>query len=165
VHDDRAGAGPPGECRDLRVALQAANVVDDGGSGAERREATGAFIVSIERSAPVSRSASTTGTTRCNSSASETGAASRRVDSPPMSRMAAPSRASILPCAAAVSGSRNRPPSEKESGVTFTMPMTIGVCPRPPARQAESSAAKPAPASPADPPSAAWFSPFAICDC
>ena len=37
---------------------------------------------------------------------------------------AAPAAASARPCAIAASGSRKRPPSEKESGVTFTTPMT-----------------------------------------
>src|SRR5204863_368624 len=47
-----------------------------------------------------------------------------RVDSPPTSRIAAPSAARSLPWAIAAPGSSQRPPSEKESGVTLTMPMT-----------------------------------------
>ena len=52
-----------------------------------------------------------------------------RVDSPPMSRMSAPSAISRRAWASAASASRNRPPSEKLSGVTLTIPMT-----RPPPR-------------------------------
>ena len=46
-----------------------------------------------------------------------------RVDSPPTSMMSAPSSSSRSPCVTAFSGSRYKPPSEKESGVTLTMPM------------------------------------------
>ena len=47
-----------------------------------------------------------------------------RVDSPPMSRMSAPSSSSRSACSTARSGRRNAPPSENESGVTLTTPMT-----------------------------------------
>src|SRR5437868_6026547 len=67
---------------------------------------------------------STTGTTRRSSSSAGTGAAPGRVDSPPTSRTSAPCSASSIPCATAASGSRKRPPSENESGVTLTIPMT-----------------------------------------
>src|SRR5258708_3556305 len=70
---------------------------------------------------------SSTGMTRASSSASETGAAPGRVDSPPMSMMSAPSSASFLACATAADASRKRPPSEKESGVMFTTPITSGL--------------------------------------
>src|SRR5215211_3714403 len=72
------------------------------------RRATVAFVVSMESRAPATSAASrsTTGTTRRRSSSSETGSAPGRVDSPP--------------------ASRKRPPSEKESGVTLTMPMITG---------------------------------------
>ena len=52
-----------------------------------------------------------------------TGSEPGRVDSPPMSRMSAPSAASRSACATAASVSAWRPPSEKLSGVTLTMPM------------------------------------------
>src|SRR6267142_4564461 len=74
-----------------------------------------------------SRILSTTGMMRSSSSASETGAAPGRVDSPPTSTMSAPSSASRRACAIAASRSRKRPPSEKESGVTFTTPITKGL--------------------------------------
>src|SRR5215211_1666199 len=92
------------------------------------RRATVAFVVSMESRAPATSAASrsTTGTTRRRSSSSETGSAPGRVDSPPTSRMAAPSAASRRPCSTAASASRKRPPSEKESGVTLTMPMITG---------------------------------------
>src|SRR4051812_25620352 len=67
---------------------------------------------------------STTGTTRSISTSTETGEAPGRVDSPPTSRTPAPSPASCKPWATAAPGSRNSPPSENESGVTLTTPMT-----------------------------------------
>src|SRR3954467_14913129 len=67
---------------------------------------------------------STTGTTRSISTSAETGEAPGRVDSPPTSRTPAPSSASCRPWAMAAPESRNSPPSENESGVTFTTPMT-----------------------------------------
>ena len=87
--------------------------------------ATATLVVSIERRAPGrrARAARSTGTTRRSSSSSATGSAPGRVDSPPTSRMSAPSAASRSPCSTAASASRNSPPSENESGVTFTTPM------------------------------------------
>jgi hypothetical protein len=61
--------------------------------------------------------------TRAISSVEETGAAPGRVDSPPMSMMSAPSSARRRAWATAASVVAWRPPSEKESGVTLTMPM------------------------------------------
>jgi hypothetical protein len=68
----------------------------------------------------------TTGMTRRSSSSSGTGSAPGRVDSPPMSRMPAPSAANRSPCSIARPGSSQRPPSENESGVTLTIPITTG---------------------------------------
>src|SRR4051794_12479091 len=87
--------------------------------------ATTAFEVSIETSSPSRARASTTGWTRSSSSPDETASAPGRVDSPPTSRMSAPSAASSRPCSIARGGSRNCPPSENESGVTLTIPMTF----------------------------------------
>src|SRR3954452_6702960 len=70
---------------------------------------------------PCSRSI--TGITRSISSRTLTGSAPGRVDSPPMSTMSAPSS---FAWRTAASTSRYIPPSEKESGVTFTTPMTAG---------------------------------------
>ena len=67
-----------------------------------------------------------TGSTRACSSAGSTGSAPGRVDSPPTSITSAPSATRRRPCAAASAGSRYRPPSENESGVTFTTPITSG---------------------------------------
>src|SRR5208282_4990113 len=67
---------------------------------------------------------SMTGITRRSSSASPTGAAPGWVDSPPTSRISAPCSTSCKACATAAGGSRYCPPSEKESGVTFTIPIT-----------------------------------------
>src|SRR4051794_39109164 len=77
----------------------------------------------METSAPVRASARTTGTVRRSSSSSGTGSERGRVDSPPMSRMPAPSPASCRPCVTAASASNHSPPSENESGVTLTTPM------------------------------------------
>src|SRR5207302_5389330 len=49
-----------------------------------------------------------------------------RVDSPPTSSRSAPCATRARPWATAASGSKKRPPSEKLSGVTLTMPMKIG---------------------------------------
>src|SRR5258706_1023057 len=68
-----------------------------------------------------------TGRIRRSSSSSGTGSAPGRLDSPPMSMMSAPSSASARACAIANLASKKRPPSEKESGVTFTTPMTSGL--------------------------------------
>ncbi len=80
----------------------------------------------MRTSVPPAASRSTTGSTRRTSSSSGTGSEPGRVDSPPMSRIPAPSLASRRPCATAASASRNSPPSENESGVTLTMPMITG---------------------------------------
>ena len=65
-------------------------------------------------------SSRTTPSVRRRSSLASTGSASGRVDSPPTSRMSAPSSASWSPRA---TGSY-APPSENESGVAFTIPIT-----------------------------------------
>src|ERR1035438_7377078 len=87
--------------------------------------ATAGFVVSTE-SGILTRdpSCSTTGITRCHSSVSPTGSAPGRVDSPPMSRISAPCATSSSACSTAFAGLKNFPPSEKESGVTLTTPMT-----------------------------------------
>src|SRR5689334_6563618 len=91
------------------------------------RSATSAFTVSIETGTSVPRtSPSITGSTRSSSTSSGTGSDPGRVDSPPTSSTSAPSAASSRPWAIASAGSRNAPPSENESGVTFTTPMTAG---------------------------------------
>ena len=94
---------------------------------ARARRATSAFIVSTEMGTPTRpASASTTGRTRRSSSSSDTGSEPGRVDSPPMSTSAAPSRTRARPCASASSAAKKRPPSENESGVTLTTPMMQG---------------------------------------
>src|SRR4051794_1149641 len=86
--------------------------------------ATATLRVSMEMVA--GESLSMTGTTRRSSSSSETGSAPGRVDSPPTSRTPAPSLSRCSPCATAASAEKYNPPSEKESGVTFTTPITRG---------------------------------------
>src|SRR3954454_2153169 len=116
-----ASAQTPASSGSERSALTSLTSVAPAPSAAR---ATLAFIVSIESCAPVSRSRSRTGTTRRRSSSASTGSAPGRVDSPPTSRIAAPSAASSRPCATASSWSSHSPPSENESGVTLTTPMT-----------------------------------------
>src|SRR5262249_9198602 len=55
-----------------------------------------------------------------------TGEAPGRVDSPPTSRMSAPSPAILLAWATAASESKKRPPSLNESGVTLSTPRIAG---------------------------------------
>src|SRR4051794_40320504 len=87
--------------------------------------ATSRLRVSIDTRTWVAR-ASTTGSTRRSSSSMGTSAAPGRVLSPPTSTTSAPSAAIARPWVTAASGSSQRPPSEKESGVTFRTPMTSG---------------------------------------
>ena len=87
--------------------------------------ATAALVVSTEMKADVFfRRAQMTGTTRPSSSASGTGCEPGRVLSPPTSMMSAPSKASSRPRSTAFWASKYSPPSEKESGVTLTTPMS-----------------------------------------
>ena len=88
--------------------------------------ATAALQVSMEIAAfgNAWRSAANAGRTRSHSSTAPTDAAPGRVDSPPRSRMSAPA-ASIAPArSTTVCGDGSSPPSENESGVTFSTPMT-----------------------------------------
>src|SRR5215469_6270925 len=86
--------------------------------------ATGARMVSMLTTRPASASAVTTGITLRSSSSCVTRGAPGLVDSPPTSTMSAPWRASSTPCAIASSAPNHLPPSENESGVTFTTPIT-----------------------------------------
>src|SRR5512135_633638 len=112
----RAGS-PPSARMSLMIAAPASRA----------RRATSALVVSTEIGAPTrGASASTTGTTRRSSSSAETGSAPGRLDSPPMSSRSAPSSTRRRACATASSRVQARPPSEKLSGVTLTIPMTRG---------------------------------------
>src|SRR5215470_2735484 len=64
-----------------------------------------------------------TGITRSSSSSAGIRWAPGRVDSPPTSTRSAPSATSCRPRAMAASAPNHAPPSENESGVTFTTPM------------------------------------------
>src|SRR5690625_3303304 len=86
--------------------------------------ATEARMVSTLTTTSSAASSATTGTTRASSSCSSTRGAPGRVDSPPTSTMLAPWAISVRPWATAETGSSYRPPSEKESGVTFRTPIT-----------------------------------------
>src|SRR2546423_7219852 len=97
--------------------------IDAPASSAAR--ATPAFVVSMLTGTPDSATGGrTTGSTRRSSSSASTGSAPGLVDSPPTSSTAAPASASASPCAIAADASRYRPPSENESGVTFTTPIS-----------------------------------------
>ena len=88
--------------------------------------AVSALYVSMETMAWGSRwrtSCKTGRIRRCSSSALTVGFVPGRVDSPPISRMSAPSSRRLRACSTARSGSKNSPPSENESGVTLTTPM------------------------------------------
>ncbi|CFE00983.1 Uncharacterised protein [Bordetella pertussis] len=87
---------------------------------------TSGLKVSIDNGTPQSRSPSISGRMRASSSAALTGCAPGRVDSPPRSRIWAPSSINWRAWAIALSVSACSPPSENESGVTLTMPMTSG---------------------------------------
>jgi hypothetical protein len=65
-----------------------------------------------------------TGTTRWISSSGATTSEPGRVDSPPTSTSSAPSATIWIACFTASSTLAYEPPSEKESGVTFTIPIT-----------------------------------------
>src|SRR5215469_2689558 len=94
---------------------------------AEAARMTSGLLVSTEMTAVVvARSRSMTGSTRCSSSSRLTGCAPGRVDSPPTSMSAAPSAAMRSPVSTAASTDAKRPPSEKESGVTLSTPITTG---------------------------------------
>ena len=86
------------------------------------------LLVSTLTQKPSSARARTTGRTRRRSSSRETPNSSKpgRVDSPPTSMMSAPSSRMRRACRSAASGVLCSPPSEKESGVTFRIPMMRG---------------------------------------
>src|SRR6516164_5809426 len=86
--------------------------------------ATSARIVSTLTGTFSWASPAITGITRRSSSAAGIRCAPGRVDSPPTSTMSAPCAASCRPRVIAASVPNHSPPSEKESGVTFTTPMT-----------------------------------------
>ncbi len=133
-------SGPPRVCITIRPAPESATTSAICGSkvrplisltnstpAATAAAATALLLVSIEIGSVSSRcKASITGRTRSNSSATETEDAPGLVLSPPTSISAAPSRAIHRPCSRAASTVEKRPPSEKESGVTFRMPTIHG---------------------------------------
>ena len=133
--------GSPSMC--ISTTSQPSSAATSGASGVKRRaatsfqsvapaataaRATAGFMVSMDRAMSLSRRiAVIRGMTRASSSACDTGVAPGRVLSPPMSRISAPSAISRRAWARAESAARNRPPSEKLSGVTLTTPMTRGL--------------------------------------
>src|ERR1700687_3896073 len=70
------------------------------------------------------RKPSSTGRMRASSVSAAVPVEPGRVDSPPMSSRSAPARSISKACSIALCGSRNLPPSEKLSGVTFRTPIT-----------------------------------------
>ena len=89
--------------------------------------ATDARVVSMDSTAPAGISALTAPVMRASSSSSDTRLAPGRVDSAPMSMMSAPAAIISRPCCAALAGSNHRPPSEDESSVILSTPITM-VC-------------------------------------
>ena len=89
--------------------------------------ATDARVVSMDNMAPAGINVLTAPVMRASSSASDTRLAPGRVDSAPMSMMAAPAAIMSRPCWAALAGSSHRPPSEDESSVMLSTPITM-VC-------------------------------------
>src|SRR5712691_10664176 len=88
---------------------------------------TSGFTVSTETGTGRSRRPLSTGSSRRNSSSGVTAtSAPGRLDSAPTSTISAPSSTRRRAWSTAAPASRKRPPSEKESGVTFTTPMTSG---------------------------------------
>ncbi len=89
------------------------------------RRATSGLRVSMETgTGDEDANAFRTGPTRRHSSSQGTVSAPGRVDSPPMSMIAAPSETIWRARAIAASASAYRPPSENESGVTLRTPIT-----------------------------------------
>src|SRR5574341_1210362 len=133
-------AESPRECMSTTGRPEAATARSSAGSSPARTSlmmsapaartaaATSPFDVSMEIGSrkPRERSRSTTGTTRRGSSSTGTMGAPGRVDSPPRSTRCAPSSAIRSAAATASARARKRPPSEKEPGVAFTIPMTKG---------------------------------------
>ncbi len=88
--------------------------------------ATASFWVSTE-TGPSRARTSMTPRTRAISSLAGTGAAPGRVDSPPTSTISQPAPKSARPRATASSVAPVRDAGKNESGVTLTMPMTMGL--------------------------------------
>src|SRR5262245_50663919 len=87
---------------------------------------TSGRLVSTETGLPRPFTTSSTGRILSISCWTDTGRAPGREDSPPTSMMSAPSSMSWREWETASFASKNFPPSEKESGVTFTTPITRG---------------------------------------
>ena len=130
VHRRRSRRRPRPRPREhLGVVAPGGDVVDDRSRRLRGRPpATSAFVVSMLTGTPASAARRSTTGQHPRRSRPRRRPARRpgRVDSPPTSRRSAPAATSARPWATAASGSRKRPPSEKESGVTFTTPMTAG---------------------------------------
>src|SRR5262249_23331706 len=114
-------ASPPSRCRPHTSLTMAARA-------ASAHAATSAFMVSMETGTPGATTAGTTGARRRIPSAIGTATALPygRVDPAPISSPSAPSAIIRRAWSMAAAGSRKRPPSEKESGVTLSTPITIG---------------------------------------
>ena len=118
----------PATTASMRASRAAVTSLTRDAPAASAAAATSGLEVSTETITAGRRraSAATTGTTRSISSATGTVAAPGRVDSPPTSMTSAPASDMARACATAASGAANRPPSENESGVTLTTPITAG---------------------------------------
>lgn len=111
----------------LGIAGESGDVVDHFGAGGHASRATIALEVSMEmgvevRSAMLARPESRVGALRPEKRPRRRGA----VLSPPTSSRSAPAAAKRNPCSTAASRLKKRPPSEKLSGVTLTIPISRG---------------------------------------
>ena len=117
VHADVAGAGFGHDPPHRVVRPVGSHVVDDARPGGQRGAGDAGLMVSIEIGTRTrAASCSITGSTRRNSSASATGKAPGRVDSPPTSRISAPCSTSCNAWATAARASRNCPAVQERVG-------------------------------------------------
>ena len=124
VHEAEVGVAVRDDTGELRVAAQRRHVVDHAGAELERAPRH-LRLRGVHGQRDV-REALSDGLDPASSSSAVTPSEPGRVDSPPMSTIAAPCSTKPRASATAASGRRKRPPSEKESGVTFTTPSTDG---------------------------------------
>ena len=135
VHQHHVAAALRADRRQLRVRAQRGHVVDDLGAGVERRLGDrGLRGVDRDRRVQRRRAPRAPGATRASSSSADdlAGAGTGRLPAD-VEEVGARRPASSRAWAIAASASRYRPPSENESGVTLTMPISrIGASRRAP---------------------------------
>ena len=162
VHEADVGAGVGDDAGELGVAAQRRDVVDELRAQGER-SAGDLGLRRVDRDRHLAGECLEHGDDTAQFLVEATPSAPGRVDSPPTSTIAAPSASWSRAVAAAVQGSKFTAPSENESGVTLTIPITLGrgkrssaggrtaagYC-RPNAKRAAMSEMADTPAAPAD---------------